>query len=274
MISLLLSNISVSVTMRYIMNMKCINIFCYAILGWVAVVYSCRHLDIYNEHGKYNVTCLSSSYKNITNIDSIIKCAARCIMDTMCHTINYETATELCFWGGAICSAAEYAPGFEMLVIGQEVKHGQSCLSWPQLADGDVARTVQYEGQSGMAVIVRATMNDGQVLPSWKPMAGSEVYVAYNGQPTRSTTYDTLVVHPTCAVLWQKYDGNLIPEKAAIGGDRTGTGLYIARIALNSPGQSVYVAGYLNPGYGQMYYAMSSTSVRFTDTDIEILIVI
>ena len=211
---------------------------------------------------------------NITDIDSVTKCAVRCLQDAKCYTMNYESETELCCLGGADCNGIEYAPGFEMLMVGQEVMEGESCVSWPQLGAEDVASTVQYEGQDGLEEVVRVYMDDGQVLPGHRSISGTTAYVAHDGQPAHSTTYETLVVHPTCLVTWQMYDGNVIPENAAIGGNRKDVALYVARTAVYSAGQLAhYGGGYLNPNLKEMFYVMYGTDKKTRD-DIEILIVI
>ena len=249
--------------------MKGLNIF--FILDYVSIVYSCRELDIYDKHGKYDVTCLLSNYVNVSNIESAIKCGARCIQDARCHSVSFESATGLCCINNAVCVDAQYNPGFEMLVIGQDVKEGESCLSWQQMNAGDVDRTVRYMGNNELEEIVHVAFTDGQVLPGLRPISQNTAYVNYNGDVVQSDIYDTLVVHPICAITWLAFDGNLIPENAVKGGDRRGTTMYVAR-KIQSAGYSGYVAGQLNEAQMTLYYATSGMKGS-TTTDIEILIV-
>ena len=176
----------------------------------------------------------------------------------------------LCCLGGESCQGAEYAPGFEMLVIGQEVKQGEACVSWQQLDAADDARTVQYTGLDGVEEIVQVSLPDGQVLPGARPVTESMAYVAHDGVPVTSSIYTTLVVHPTCAIKWQAFDGNVYPENAVKGGRRLDKTLYVARTT-EGTGQAVYAAGYLNKNRLYINHGMIYKS---TSINIEILIAV
>ena len=251
-----------------------INCIVIHVFSFVRIVYSCRQIDIYGKLGKHNVVCLLSNYKNVTDVHSISDCAVLCIRKAKCQTMNYNSVTRLCCLGNAMCQEAEYAPGFEMLVIGQELKQGTSCVTWRRLDIRGVTRTVQYMGVGSLSEVVKATMNDGQILPGWKAVAGSKAYVIHDGRPKLLSNYETLTVHSTCAVLWQVFDGNVIPEDAIIGGDRYGVTLYIARTTVSSAGQLAYVGGYLNAKLRKMFYVDFTTPVTSTTNGIEILILI
>ena len=86
--------------------------------------------------------------------------------------------------------------------------------------------------------------------------------------------YETLAVHPTCAVKWQAFDGNVMPENAIIGGDRYGANLYIARTTVSSAGPSAYVGGYLNAKLRKMFYVDSTSPIISQATGIEIVMMV
>ena len=98
--------------------------------------------------------------------------------------------------------------------------------------------------------------------------------VIHDGSPKQRANYETSAVHPTCAIIWQAFDGNVMPENAIIGGVRYGVTLYIARTTVSFAGPSAYVGEHLNAKLRKMFYVDSTTSIISPTTGIKILMMV
>ena len=261
---------------------KGLMIICLYILCTVHVVMPCREVDLFEGHGKQNLTCLQTNYLNLTDVQTVEICARLCLTDKKCLIANFMAGTGLCFLGDAKCAVAEYVPGFEMLLVhvGDRGPTGDFCVSWQGPGSIYSGNTVRYTGASGVEEIARWEDGDGDIFPGYRSVNDNRVYfIIDNRWRAAGIVYGILVIHTSCTVTWRPLGvSEQIPKGAVVGGSFNDHKLYVARTTVKVNGEPKYVAGYSdsNPLGSKIVYRSHPTDAHnITSNDnMEVLIVI
>ena len=174
-------------------------------------------------------------------------CTLKCISDSRCRVLSYNTVHHYCLLSMEPCVVADEHPDFMLMVF--RLSETEQCVSWET---GSIPRRMVESLQHpppgavcryGIAQDVHPGIGFPQVQhPCYvTPLTGQEASAPW-------PDYDILSVSSNCTLAWMPYTpGNILPTSAVQTGYVTGTGeTYTTRIyrsELNYPKFGVYVPG-------------------------------
>ena len=190
----------------------------------------------------YNKACIPFGYRNIS-APTQYHCSLSCIYDSNCYATIYDATRHNCMFLEGRCLLLQPSPG----LVYQTFKH--ECINWVPNT-GDYAAYWFYEVGT-IQIFIARTFHDGYLIVG-KETQGHFYGVSCDGNSiNKRSSYERLVVYPSCHVTWVDHDstGQPAPAGVLIGGMLTLTNTPLYVVGLTAIGRSISRSfpGYLNP---------------------------
>ena len=188
----------------------------------------------------YDKACIPFGYRNVSTTTQY-HCSLSCIYDSNCYATIYDATRHNCMFLEGRCLLLQPSPG----LVYQTFKH--ECIKWVPNT-GDYAAYWFYEVDGILQSFIARTFHDGDLIVG-KETQGIFYGVSRDGNSiTKDSSYERLVVYPSCHVTWVDHDsstGQPTPAEVLIGGmlTLTNTPLYVVRLMAMHRSFS----GYFNP---------------------------